>query len=195
MSESHYNVPRSILAPDQASHDTTSDVQVLTAADAIDSGIYSAPRSLSGFDGNTFTVQGQSFTLSSDPYAQYDVPRPISFTPDEEAIYDYPENVVDMEIYDYPPDALSLLPPPPDMCPNPMEGNRSSVITLTSDFIPSGRSSLALPDEWSHIPLPPPPVSLSASRPSIAVSTTSSDEYYQVNLHSHHLLVLASARV
>lgn len=181
MSESHYNVPRAILAPDETSQaPTSSAVHILTADDAINSGIYSIPRSLPVLDASTFSVQGQSFSLSADPFAQYDVPRPIGLTSDEEAIYDYPENVVDMEIYDYPPDALSFLPPPPDMCPNPMDSSRNSVITLTPDFASSQRSSVAIPEDWSHVMLPPPPVSLSSSRPSIAISTASSDEYYQV---------------
>lgn len=177
MSESHYNVPRTILAPEEASQ--ASALQILSADDAINSGIYSAPRSIPVSDASTFSVHGQSFSLSADPFAQYDVPRPVCLTPDEEAIYDYPENVVDMEIYDYPPDALSFLPPPPDMYPNPIDSSRNSVITLTSEFASSERSSLALPEDWN---LPPPPVSLSSSRPSIAISTASSDEYYQVNV-------------
>ena len=189
MSESHYNVPRSIHAA-QASA-ASSAVQPMPAGVAVNSGIYSVPSSLLASDvSNTFSIQGQSFSLSGDPYAQYDVPRPLSLIPDEEAIYDYPENVVDMEIYDYPPDALSLLPPPPDMCPLPPESSHNSVATLTSDFSLSARSSLAAPDDWSHITLPPPPVSLSSSRPSVAISTTSSDEYSQVQLLSLHLIVL-----
>lgn len=182
MSESHYNVPRTILAPEQASHaGTVPTLQILSADDAINSGIYSAPRSVPVSKTSTFSVHGQSFSLSADPFAQYDVPRPVCITPDEEAIYDYPENVVDMEIYDYPPDALSFLPPPPEMYPNTLDSSRNSVITLTSEFASSERSSLAIPEDWSHMTLPPPPVSLSSSRPSIAISTASSDEYYQVN--------------
>ena len=171
MSESHYNVPRA----------ASSTVQPVPAGDSVNSGIYNIPSSLPALDtSNSFSILGQSFTLSGDPYAQYDVPRPLSLIPDEEAIYDYPENVVDMEIYDYPPDALSLLPPPPNMCPLPPESSHNSVTALTSDFSLSARSSLAALEEWSHMTLPPPPVSLSSSRPSIAISTTSSEEYFQV---------------
>ena len=179
--ESHYNVPRALL-PSTPGSSATSAIQPIPAGDAINSGIYSVPSSLPVVDvNNTFSVQGQSFSLSGDPYAQYDVPRPLSLIPDEEAIYDYPENVVDMEIYDYPPDALSLLPPPPDMCPLPPESIHDSVSSLTSDFTLSARSSIAVPEDWSHTTFPPPPpVSLSSSRPSMAVSTASSDEYSQV---------------
>lgn len=183
MSEGHYNVPRAILPASQGSV-ASSAIQPLPAGDAVNSGIYSVPSSLPALDvSNTFSVQGQSFSLSGDPYAQYDIPRPLSLIPDEEAIYDYPENVVDMEIYDYPPDAHTLLPPPPDTCPLPPESSHNSVATLTSDFSLSTRSSLAGPDDWSHLSLPPPPpVSTSSSRPSLAVSTTSSDEYFQVKI-------------
>ena len=189
--ESHYNVPRAILPAAQGSA-APSAVQAVPAGDAANHGIYSVPSSLPALDINTFSVQGQSFSLSADPYAQYDVPRPVGgLVPDEEAIYDYPENVMDMEIYDYPPDALSMLPPPPDLCPLPLESSRNSVVTLTSEFTLSGRSSLVLPEEWGHLSFPPPPpVSLSSSRPSIAVST-SSDEYYQVTPHFNSVCSLS----
>lgn len=159
-------------------------------ADNINSGIYSIPRSLPVLSTSTFSVQGQPFILAGDPYAQYDVPRPINPISDDEAIYDYPENVVDMEIYDYPPDAVSLLPPPPDMCQNPMESNRNSVTTLASDIGPSHVS-----DIWSHVSaLPPPPVSFSSSRPSIAISTTSSDDYFQVQHYTVIVLFISRYR-
>ena len=185
MSEGHYNVPRTLTSERVSATSST-----LHADDAINSGIYSIPRSLPVLDASTFSVHGQPFALSADPFAQYDVPRPISIMPDEEAIYDYPENIVDMEIYDYPPDALSVLPPPPDMCYDPLASNRNSVITLTPDFNPSARSSLAVPDDWNHVTFPPP-ISLSSSRPSVAISTPSSDEYYQVYtctfMHAHDM--------
>ena len=123
-----------------------------------------------------FSVPGQSFVLTGDPFAQYDIPRPVSLTPDEEAIYDYPENVVDMEIYDYPPDAIPVLHE--DVSMTPSDSVRNSVITLTPDFPPFEQASGSISDDWMHFP--PPPSSLSFSRPSMAISTASSDEYYQV---------------
>lgn len=164
-------------------HNSEQAISSLSTDDTTISGIYSIPRSLPVTEASTFSVQGQPFSLSSDPFAQYDIPRPVSLIhDDEEAIYDYPENITDMEIYDYPPDALSPLPPHPDTCPNPVDSARNSVVT---EFVPSTRSSLAVPVEWDYSTLPPPPpVSLSSSRPSIAISTASSDEYFKVNTMS-----------
>ena len=187
--ESHYNVPRAILPPTQGSA-APSAAQPIPAVDAVNNGIYSVPSSLPALDLTTFSVNGKSFSLSGDPYAQYDVPRPVSIMPHEEAIYDYPENVVDMEIYDYPPDALSLLPPPPDQCLLLPESSRNSVVTLSSNFTMSGRSSLAMPEDWMMNLPPPPPVSLSSSRPSIAISTTSSDEFFQVCTYIQGIIIL-----
>ena len=175
VSDGHYNTPRTIMGAEQAPQAPA--IQILSAEEAIDSGIYSIPRSLPVLDSSTFSVQGQSFVLSGDPFAQYDVPRPVSLTPDEEAIYDYPENVVDMEIYDYPPDAIPFLPE--DVSRTSTDSVRNSVVTLTSEYAPSERASVAIPEDWCH--LPPPPASLSLSRPSMAISTASSDEYYQVS--------------
>lgn len=122
-------------------------------------------------------MQGHAFSLSGDPFAQYDVPRPVSLTPDDEAIYDYPENVIDMEIYDYPPDVLSFLSQ--DLSSIPPESNRNSIITLTSEYAPSEQASGTMIDDWSHLP-PPPPLSIGSSRPSIALSIASSADFYPV---------------
>lgn len=178
VSDGLYNIPRTIMGTEQASQAPA--IQILSAEEAINSGIYSIPRSLPVLDSSTFSIQGQSFILSGDPFAQYDVPRPVSLTPDEEAIYDYPENVVDMEIYDYPPDAIPFLPE--NVSRTSADSVRNSVVTLTSEFAPSERASVAIPEDWSH--LPPPPAPLSSSRPSMAISTASSDEYYHVSAMS-----------
>ncbi len=155
---------------------------------AIDSGLYSVPRVLLMEDPVPHTIlaaHGQQFHIGGNPFDTYAVPRPISMSPDEdeEGIYDNPFDVVeDMEIYDYPPDVSDLSIFGLDSSGMDLSGsNRHSVITLDSEFASSfvsdRASSLFSEDSWKTVTLPPVP---SSTRPSTALSTTSSDEYYQV---------------
>lgn len=82
----------------------------MTPDAAIDSGIYNVPRTLmmqSLDDTRLPAVEDAQYLLGSSPLDIYDYPR-VSISPDEEGIYDDPLDIIDMEIYDYPPDASEL---------------------------------------------------------------------------------------
>jgi hypothetical protein len=70
-----------------------------------DSGIYNVPRAL--FTETVDDAENAQYILGSNPVDIYDYPR-VSLSPDEEGIYDDPFDIVDMEIYDYPPDASQI---------------------------------------------------------------------------------------
>ena len=77
---------------------------------AIDAGIYHVPRSLlmepdedTGLEDRKISMESQQYLLGDDPLGIYNYPR-ANMSPDEEGIYDHPLDIIDMEIYDYPPD-------------------------------------------------------------------------------------------
>ena len=93
-----YDVPRGSMAIPSA----------MSADAAIDAGIYSVPRAL--MEGHLETesaCQDESQSLLQETFNIYNFPR-ASISPDEEGIYDDPLDIMDMEIYDYPPDAAEL---------------------------------------------------------------------------------------
>jgi len=92
----------------------------------------------------------------------------VSISPDEEGIYDDPYDIMDMEIYDYPPDANDLDQFLQDSGLGTTEhSTRTSTITVTSDRTSSTLSE----DSWRTMSLPPLPQGV---RP---YSVISSDEY------------------
>ncbi len=97
----------------------------------------------------------------------YDVPR-ASVSPDEEGIYDDPYDILDMEIYDYPPDVTDLYRfLEESSLDTPEHSTRASTITVTTDRT----SSTISEDSWRTMSLPPLPP---GARP---FSVISSDEY------------------
>ncbi len=97
----------------------------------------------------------------------YDVPR-ASISPDEEGIYDDPYDILDMEIYDYPPDVTDLYRfLEESSLDTPEHSTRTSTITVTTDRT----SSTISEDSWRTMSLPPLPP---GARP---FSVISSDEY------------------
>ena len=84
---------------------------------------------------------------------------------DEEGIYDVPLDILDFEIYDYPPDVMELGLEPVD---SGFDTTRSSTITVSSDFTVTERASSTISeDSWNTFSLPP------GLRPSMAFSTFS----------------------
>lgn len=82
----------------------------MTPDAAIDSGIYNVPRSILMQpldDSRSSAMEDMQYLLGGNPLDIYDYPR-VSISPDEEGIYDDPLDIIDMEIYDYPPDASEL---------------------------------------------------------------------------------------
>ena len=159
--------PQRGLPPMQAS--------VMSAQAAIDSGLYSVPHSL-------LAAQHPQPYLSGNPYDLYDVPRPMSMSPDEgEAIYDDPFDIIDMEIYDYPPDAIDAYNATV-LGPSVTDSARSSTV-LSGDFASTDQASSAVSDDtWKTMTLPPLPTSV---RPSMAFSTVSSEEYDYQQVYTH----------
>lgn len=149
---------------------------------AIDKGIYSVPRSTL-FVGDEIVGVPQG----TDPYYNptgstdniYDIPR-SSMSPDEEGIYDDPFDILDMEIYDYPPDANELDRYLEDSGLDTTEhSTRTSTITMTSDYAPTDRTSSTLSeDSWRTMSLPPLPGGV---RP---YSMASSDEFQVSERHT-----------
>ncbi len=100
----------------------------------------------------------------------------VSISPDEEGIYDDPYDILDMEIYDYPPDVSDLASflenSGLDTEPSSV---RASTITVGSE-VTDRTSSTISEDSWRTMSLPPLPP---GARP---FSMISSDEYH-VSLH------------
>ena len=156
----------------------------MSAQAAIDTGIYSVPRTILEEEvPHAVLAHSSQFYTSDNPFDIYDVPRPISMSPDEEGIYDDPFDVGDMEIYDYPPDVMELYHLQNDSGLDTTDSARDSVITFSSEYTTTERASSSYSDDsWRTMSLPPAP---SSTRPSMAFSTTSSDEYYQVCAAMH----------
>ena len=140
---------------------------VMSAEAAIDSGVYSVPHSI-------LTAHNPQPYLSGNPYDLYDVPRPLSMSPDEgEAIYDDPFDIIDMEIYDYPPDAIEAYNA--EVSSSSVTDSARTSTVLSGDFACTDQASSAVSDDiWKTMALPPLPTSV---RPSMALSTVSSEEY------------------
>lgn len=140
----------------------------------MDNGLYSVPRSIPVEDAPPalFSVQGMQFYTTGNPFDLYDVPRPTSMSPDEEGIYDDPFDIIDMEIYDYPPDVGDL-----GLQDSGLDSARNSMLTTATDFTTPDRASSAYSDDsWKTMSLPPLP---NSARPSMVFSVASSDELIQ----------------
>ena len=150
----------------------------MSAEMAIDTGIYSVPRSTLFVPevGGSPAMTPQGMAPYYHPLGNmadiYDIPR-SSMSPDEEGIYDDPYDILDMEIYDYPPDANELNRYLEDSGLDTTEhSTRTSTITMTSDYAPTDRTSSTLSeDSWKTMSLPPLPPGV---RP---YSMASSDEF------------------
>ena len=149
----------------------------MSAEAAIESGLYSVPRNL--LNGHEEGAQ-QLPPPPPNPFDIYDIPR-TSMSPDmddEEGIYDVPLDILDFEIYDYPPDVMELGLEPVD---SGLDTTRSSTITVSSDYTLTERaSSVISEDSWNIFP---------GMRPSMAFSTISmaSSDDLQVRLASTYL--------
>ncbi len=170
-SEELYDVPRGSMALPSS----------MSVNAAIDAGIYSVPRALleGHLEPETISVQSESGNSFPESYNIYNFPRG-SISPDDEGIYDDPLDIVDMEIYDYPPDAaeLGIL--------DTSEYNSyrdSSVSATSSEFMTSDVGSV------EHLKTEVPPVP-STSRPRLRTS----DHQMQVRIHMHHVNELVACR-
>ena len=147
----------------------------MTPDAAIDAGIYNVPRSLMQSDDSRMPTSEDDpqYLLGANPFDIYDYPR-VSMSPDEEGIYDDPLDIVDMEIYDYPPDAseLGLEDVNLNMLP---ESSRTSMSTVSGEYPQNDRGNLD-----SSI-VPPLPIS---ARPSAILSAEPVDSH-QVYQHNH----------
>ena len=173
-----YDVPR--MNPLVA---TPSVVSPMTAQAAIDSGLYSVPRDLLAQEAphSVVATQGMQSYNTGNTFDIYDVPRHTSISPDEEAIYDDPYDIMDMEIYDYPPDATELLLWE-DSGLDTTDSARNSTITMSSEYTVADRVSQAMSDDtcsWKTMSLPRIPATPRPS--SVALSVASSDDYFQVH--------------
>ena len=199
--DSIYNIPRplsmdgtSFNVPSHFTHPPPLQRQ-MTAEGAIDAGLYSAPRALFQLSQpeetgpqSFITSQGLQYYTSGNPFDTYAVPRPSvsPIDPDEEGIYDDPLDLMDMEIYDYPPDALELA----GLIDSGLETNESTRNSVFSDVAPTERSdrssSSTLDESWKTMSLPH---HFGSSRPSMAFSTVSSTDDYQVSKRARVLYI------
>ena len=173
-----YDIPR--MHPMASMPSGVPPVSPMTAQDAIDSGLYSVPRALLAEEAPHLLVatQGMQSFATGNTFDIYDVPRHTSISPDEEAIYDDPYDIMDMEIYDYPPDATELLWE--DSGLDTTDSARNSTITMSSEYTVADRVSQAMSDDsWKTMSLPRIPASPRPS--SVALSVASSDDYFQVH--------------
>ena len=147
----------------------------MTPEAAIESGLYSVPRAL--LNASEEAAQ-QLPPPPPNPFDIYDIPR-SSMSPDmedEEGIYDVPLDILDFEIYDYPPDVMELGLDPVD---SGLDTTRNSTITVSSDYTVTERASSAISeDSWSSYQ--------PGMRPSMAFSMASSDDL-QVRKSVHML--------
>ncbi len=142
----------------------------MTPDAAIDAGIYNVPRSLmlQPMDDEYMERKGSQNVFEGNPLDIYNYPR-SSMSPDEEGIYDDPLDIIDMEIYDYPPDAMESF----DLEFSGLDpGNR---LTEMGD----SRSSSMLSDNWNSPIVPPLP---NSARPSMTLSVGSYSDENQVQL-------------
>lgn len=152
----------------------------MTSDAAIDAGIYNVPRSLMlqpPEDSKSPSLDGEGNTqylLGTNPLDIYDYPR-ASMSPDEEGIYDDPLDIIDMEIYDYPPDANDIIGENLESNPNT---TRNSTVTMSSEYPQTDRESANISyDSWSTLNLPPLPRS---ARPFLTLSVGSNSDENQV---------------
>ena len=138
----------------------------MTPDAAVEAGIYNVPRNLMDDTRYSRTQEGQQFFIDGNPLDIYNYPR-VSISPDEEGIYDDPLDIVDMEIYDYPPDASDLGLDYSNW--NTTEFKRNTF----SDYSQTHSSDLTVP------PLP------SSARPSIVGSVGSISDGNQVRRLFH----------
>lgn len=171
--DSIYNVPRT-MPHDAQLYDTPRGNSVLlnltsmTADAAIDAGIYNVPRTLmmnpSDEAGVSTTAEDAQYLFGGNPLDIYDYPR-VSISPDEEGIYDDPLDIVDMEIYDYPPDA-SELGVDGSLCFN---SSRSSTVTMSGEFAQTeGGNFVVSGEDLKTTAVPPLPTN--NARPSVVLS-------------------------
>lgn len=157
----------------------------MATSTALSAGIYNTPRAIFVEDASTpepaaAGTPPDPLPRSVNPFDLYDIPRPTSMSPDEEGIYDDPLDIVDLEIYDYPPDAMEfgLLPPPiaEDSGMETMaESKRSSTMTEASDYTLTNRAStVSMSSEDSFRPRSFSSITPSP-RPSVALSMSSDD--------------------
>ena len=167
-----YDIPRTLPVG------TGSGLTPMTVEAAIDSGLYSVPRALMTEEEphSAVPVQGMQYYPTSHPFDIYDVPRHLSISPDEEAIYDDPFDVMGMEIYDYPPDVSDL--PWDDSGFDTTESARNSTVTLSSEYTVT--SQAMSDDSWRTMSLPR--FSTTGRPSSITLSMASSDDYYLVGI-------------
>ena len=155
--DSIYNVPRPLSLVSQMCDLPSGASPAMTPDAAIDAGIYNVPRNLmmdSLDDSRSSAHEDSQYLIGGNPLDIYDYPR-VSISPDEEGIYDDPLDIVDMEIYDYPPDAGDLGLEYADWN-TPENPRRSAVSAYQEDFMSSGN--------LKSQPVPPPP---SSARPPI----------------------------
>lgn len=149
----------------------------MTPDAAIDAGIYNVPRSLIMQQFNdtrllTTSDDDAQYLLGSNPLDIYDYPR-VSVSPDEEGIYDDPLDIIDMEIYDYPPDASEL-----GLEDSTSESTRSSTATMSGEFVQTDRGNfVSASDNWKALPVPPLPSNV---RPSSFLTVGSISDENQV---------------
>lgn len=141
---------------------------VMTPDAAVDAGIYNVPRALlmTPVDDSKKTTTSDDdpqYLLGANPLDIYDYPR-VSLSPDDDGIYDDPLDIVDMEIYDYPPDASELGIEDPTLSVS--ESKRSSTAAGSGELAESNRGSFFAID--NSLAVPPLP---SSARPSMAFTT------------------------
>ena len=170
LADSIYNVPRPLSVEGQM-YGTPRSSAVMTPNAAIDAGIYNVPRNLLMDDPRFSGVpEDAHFSIDGDTIDLYDYPR-VSMSPDEEGIYDDPLDIVDMEIYDYPPDASDLGLEYSDW--NIPENMRRNTVgeSIPVDLVPS--------ENWKDQAVPPLP---NSSRPALFGSTGLISDTNQVHM-------------
>ena len=173
--DSIYSVPRTLAQSTDELYDVPRGSMALSADAAIDAGIYSVPRAL--LEGHMETestmVQEESQNLFPESFNLYNFPRG-HVSPDDEGIYDDPLDIVDMEIYDYPPDAAEL------GLETDYNAYRNSSVSATSSELILSDSAPADPPKVEAVPPVP-----SSSRPRLQTSAE-----IQVNICLLFLLVI-----
>ena len=176
-------MPRALTDSDGQLYDTprgTPHPVAMTPEAAVDAGIYNVPRNLmmTPYDDSRQvpSEEDAQYLLGTNPLDIYDYPR-VSISPDEEGIYDDPLDIIDMEIYDYPPDASELGIEDPFAS----ESARSSTATVSGEFALSDRGSFISTTDWNPLVVPPLPVT---ARPAMPLTTEDVQVMFQIcNVH------------
>lgn len=175
--DSIYNVPRPLSVESQT-YGTSIGSAVMTPNAAIDAGIYNVPRNLLMDDSRFSGVHEDAhFSIDGDTLDLYDYPR-VSMSPDEEGIYDDPLDIVDMEIYDYPPDASELGLEYSDWITSESMRRNTVGESIPVDLVPS--------DNWKDQAVPPLP---NTSRPALFGSAGFISDTSQVHIFSRSDIV------